>query len=90
MAIQSVCRKRESDFIGDVSSVNEVADLAVVPQLRNAWRKFEEQCPVLTTKGVSLQLKEISTKMCMSVCMMFDSDTWAMKNVHVEKLETGQ
>ncbi|MBJ3201397.1 hypothetical protein JGB54_23255, partial [Salmonella enterica subsp. enterica serovar Agona] len=73
-------------YLGDMVSADGGADLAVTARVRSAWKKFKELAPILTSKGASLRLKGKIYQSCVRSCLMYGSETWAMKKEHVEKL----
>ncbi|MBJ5627073.1 hypothetical protein JGG67_22900, partial [Salmonella enterica subsp. enterica serovar Derby] len=73
-------------YLGDMVSADGGADSAVTARVRSTWKKFKELAPILTSKGASLWLKGKIYQSCVRSCMMYGSETWAMKKEHVEKL----
>ena len=54
------------------------------------WKKFLEMLPFLTNKAVPLTLKVKVYKSCVRSCMLYGSETWAMKVEHERKMDRAE
>ena len=74
-------------YLGDMLDARGGVDLAVSTRVGCAWKKFRELAPFLTSKGVSLRLKGKVYESCVRSCMIYGSETWAMKKEHERQLQ---
>ena len=74
-------------YLGDTLSSSGGSDAAVTTRIRCAWRKFHELAPFLAARATPLKLKGKVYGACVRSAMIYGSETWAMKNSHMEKLE---
>lgn len=77
-------------YLGDVINANGGADSAVIARVSAGWKKFRELVPFLTNKAVPLLLKGKVYKSCVRSCMMYGSETWAMKLEHERKFDRAE
>ena len=77
-------------YLGDTLNANGGVDLAVTARVRCGWWKFREMAPFLTSKRPSLKMKGRVYAACVRSCMLYGSETWALRLDHVTKLERAE
>ena len=77
-------------YLGDMINANGGADSAVAARISAGWKKFREMLPFLTNKAVPLTLKVKVYKSCVRSCMLYGSETWAMKAEHERKMDRAE
>lgn len=73
-------------YLGELISCNGDVNTAVTARMRCAWKKFRELSPILSAKKVSLAVKGKIYVSCVRSCMLYGSETWAVKAEQVSKL----
>ena len=74
-------------YLGEMLSQDGDVNAAVVARIRCAWKKFRELSPILTAKKVALKVKGKIYVSCVRSCMLYGSETWAVKEEQVSKLQ---
>ena len=76
--------------LGDLLSVDEDADAAVIARDSQRWFRFRSLASFLTDKDVSLLLRGNVYDACVQSCMLHGSETWSMKKIKTNWYCTGQ
>ena len=58
--------------------------------MRCAWKKFRELESILTRKGLSLDLKGQIYNIYVRSWMLYGSETWAVKEENVQRIERAE
>ena len=66
------------------------ADRAVEKRIAVGWNKFHEVKEILTKRGISLKLKGRLYDSCVRSCMLYVSETWAVKVCHERNFERAE
>src|SRR5206468_9226848 len=74
-------------YLGDMIACGGGAEDAVRHRVKCAWGKFRELAPILTVRGMSLNLKGRIYRACVQSVMVYGSETWAMKVSNLQQLE---
>ena len=77
-------------YLGDMLNADGGVDLAVNARVRSGWRKFRELMPFLTSKAPPLKMKGQVYSACVRSCMIYGSQTWALKAEHEDKLNRAE
>jgi len=73
-------------YLGDVLSSRGGIEESLAIRSRSAWNKFRELGPILADKRVSLHLKGKLYASCVRPCMIYASETWAMRKEDVNRM----
>jgi len=65
-------------YLGDMLSVDGDAD-AAVEGVCKGWNKFRELVPLLTSKHVSVLMRQKLYASCICSCMLHESETWPVE-----------
>ncbi|MBV8233323.1 MAG: hypothetical protein JO329_25390 [Planctomycetaceae bacterium] len=77
-------------YLGDMLDVEGGVDRAVEKRIAVGWNKFHEMKGIITKRGISLKLKGRLYDSCVRSCMLYASETWAMKVCHERDFERAE
>jgi len=77
-------------YLGDMLSVDGVADAAVEVRIRIGWNKFRQLVPLLTNKDMSLIMRGKLYSSCVRSSMLHGSETWPVKKENVVALQRAE
>ncbi|XP_057294790.1 uncharacterized protein LOC130623337 [Hydractinia symbiolongicarpus] len=60
---------------------------SVTCRIGSAWKKFRELLPLLTSRVLSIELKGRLYESCVRSVMLYGSETWAVKQENLDRLE---
>ena len=74
-------------YLGDVLADEGGAELAIIARIKSAWGKFWELKSILRSKKISLKVKGQMYASCVRSCMIYGSETWALKKDSETKIQ---
>jgi len=77
-------------YLGDLLDIEGGVDRAVEKRIGEGWNRFHSMKELLTRKGISLKLKGRLYDSCVRSCLLYASETWAMKVCHEKDLERAE
>jgi len=77
-------------YLGDMINVEGGAEMALITRLCKAWSKFRERSPLLTSTSVPLKVKGKIYKVCVRSCLLYGSETWAIRKEMERKMECAE
>ena len=77
-------------YLGDVIGAGGGAREASMARVRCAWAKFSELGGILKKRGASLRVKGNLFRTCVQKAMIYGSETWAMKEEDMKRLERAE
>ena len=76
-------------YLGDMLDAGGGAESSTVTRVISGWKKFRELLPLLTTKAISLKVKELYAA-CIRSVMLYGSETWPMKVEESQRLHRNE
>jgi len=73
-------------YFGDLIGAGGGAEEASRARVCNAWAKFNELAPVLTSRGASIKVKGKVYRACIHSVLGYASETWTMKVEYMVRL----
>lgn len=63
----------------DTNSARGDAEAASIAKVRSGWKEIKELLPILATRRTSLHLEGKIYEVCVRRLMLYDSETWTLK-----------
>lgn len=77
-------------YLGDMLDASGGCEAAVSTRIKCGWKKFRELVPFLISKATPLWMKGQVFDACVRSCMLYGSETWAMKVEDLRRLITSE
>ncbi|XP_057314216.1 uncharacterized protein LOC130655471 [Hydractinia symbiolongicarpus] len=74
-------------YLGDMLGSEGGVGRSVTCRIGSAWKKFRELLPLLTSRVLSIEVKGKLYEACVRSVMLYGSETWAVKQEDLDRLE---
>ncbi|XP_057312797.1 uncharacterized protein LOC130654265 [Hydractinia symbiolongicarpus] len=74
-------------YLGDMLGSEGGVGRSVTCRIGSAWKKFRELLPLLTSRVLSIEVKGRLYEACVRSVMLYGSETWAVKQEDLDRLE---
>ncbi|XP_057298413.1 uncharacterized protein LOC130629284 [Hydractinia symbiolongicarpus] len=74
-------------YLGDMLGSEGGIGRSVTCRIGSAWKKFRELLPLLTSRVLSIEVKGRLYEACVRSVMLYGSETWAVKQEDLDRLE---
>ncbi|XP_057298477.1 uncharacterized protein LOC130629336 [Hydractinia symbiolongicarpus] len=74
-------------YLGDILGSEGGVGRSVTCRIGSAWKKFGELLPLLTSRVLSIEVKGRLYEACVRSVMLHGSETWAVKQEDLDRLE---
>ena len=74
-------------YLGDMLSAGGGCEMAVTTRVKNAWKKFRELLPVLTSRHLSYKTHGHVYSSCVRSAMLYASEIWPLTKTNLQRLQ---